>query len=133
VFELYLVKEFYQTNVINVFELYLVKEFYQTNVILGNFQSKSKSIHLFVLVFLCILASWESYLTHRQPIGLWQVGGGGSHRESSLLPIGCLGVIYDSQLHGYALFIVIMIRINLGRDSFCHHTGTSKECSPALQ
>jgi hypothetical protein len=29
------------------------------------------------------------------------VGGGGSQKESSLLPIGHLGVIYDSQLHSY--------------------------------
>ncbi len=31
-------------------------------------------------------------------------GEGGSHRESSLLPIGHLGVIYDSQLNGHVLF-----------------------------
>ncbi len=31
-------------------------------------------------------------------------GEGCSHRESSLLTIGHLGIIYDSQLHGYALF-----------------------------
>jgi hypothetical protein len=31
-------------------------------------------------------------------------GSGGSRRESFLLPIGRLGVIYDSQPHGYALF-----------------------------
>jgi hypothetical protein len=32
-------------------------------------------------------------------------GQGGSHRESSLLPIGHLGVIYASQLHSNALFL----------------------------
>jgi hypothetical protein len=32
------------------------------------------------------------------------VGEGGSHRESSLLPIGHLRVICDSQLQGYAIF-----------------------------
>jgi hypothetical protein len=31
-------------------------------------------------------------------------GGGGSHRASTLLPIGQLGVIYTSQPHSYALF-----------------------------
>jgi hypothetical protein len=36
---------------------------------------------------------------------------GGSHRESSLLSIGHLGVIYDSQLQGYTLFITIQIRV----------------------
>ncbi len=36
---------------------------------------------------------------------------GGSHRESSLLPLGHLRVIYDSQPHGYALFIAIRIRV----------------------
>jgi hypothetical protein len=52
------------------------------------------------------------YLTPRQPIGVWR-GGGGSHRESSLLSTGFLGVIYDSQPHGYThFFIAIRIRIN---------------------
>jgi hypothetical protein len=68
------------------------------------FYAKSKSFHLFVVVFLCILASWESYMTPRQAIGVRQ-GEGSCHRESSLLPIGRLGVIYDSQPQGYALFI----------------------------
>jgi hypothetical protein len=41
-------------------------------------------------------------------------GVGGSHRESSLLPISRPGVIYDSQLHGYALFfIAVRIRVNI--------------------
>jgi hypothetical protein len=30
------------------------------NVVFGGFQSKCKSLHLFVVVFLCILAGWES-------------------------------------------------------------------------
>jgi hypothetical protein len=40
-----------------------------------------------------------------------QPGGGGSHMEFSLLPIGRLGIIYDSQLNGYAFFIAIRIRV----------------------
>ncbi len=47
-------------------------------------------------------------MTPRRPIGV-QGGGGGSHRESSLLPTGRLGVIDDSS---YALFIAIRIRVN---------------------
>ncbi len=44
-------------------------------------------------------------MTPRQPIGAcW--GRRGSHREASLLPIGRLGVIYDSQPHGYSLFFI---------------------------
>jgi hypothetical protein len=50
-------------------------------------------------------------MTPRQIIGVR--GGGGLHRESALLPIGRLGVIYDSQPHGYALYIIaIRIRVN---------------------
>jgi hypothetical protein len=48
-------------------------------------------------------------MTPRQPIGVWQ-GKGSSHRESFPLPIGHLGVIYDSQPHGYTLFIAIQFR-----------------------
>jgi hypothetical protein len=51
---------------------------------------KSKSFRLFVVVFLCILARWKSCIT-------------ATHRESSMLPIGRLGVIHDSQPHGYVL------------------------------
>jgi hypothetical protein len=36
----------------------------------------------------------------------------GSHRESSLLPIGCLEVIYVSRPHDYALFTAIRISVN---------------------
>ncbi len=49
-------------------------------------------------------------MTPRRPIGV-QRGGGGSHMEFSLLPIGRLGIIYDSQLNGYAFFIAIRIRV----------------------
>jgi hypothetical protein len=46
----------------------------------------------------------------KRPIGVrW--GEGGSHRESSLVPIARLGVTYDSQPHGYALFFKIQNRI----------------------
>jgi hypothetical protein len=48
-------------------------------------------------------------MTLRQPIGALQ-GRGGSHRESSLLPIGRPGVIYNSKPYGYTLFMVIQIR-----------------------
>jgi hypothetical protein len=41
-------------------------------------------------------------MTPRPPTGVQR--GGISHRESSLLPISHLGVIYDSQPHGFALF-----------------------------
>jgi hypothetical protein len=41
-------------------------------------------------------------------------GRGGFYRESSQLPIGRLGVVYDSQPHGYALFFMdILIRVNI--------------------
>jgi hypothetical protein len=33
-------------------------------------------------------------------------GGRGLSREFSVLPIGLLGVIYDSQPHSYALFFI---------------------------
>jgi hypothetical protein len=84
----------------NVLELYLVDDFFK-KCWLAIFQSKSESFHLYVVVFLwCIPANWESkydsHATNRSA-----VAGGGSHRESSLLPIGSLSVIYDSQTHGY--------------------------------
>ncbi len=40
-------------------------------------------------------------------------GEGGSHRESSLLPIGRLGVKYDSYPHDHALFTAIWIRVKV--------------------
>jgi hypothetical protein len=61
-------------------------------------------------------------MTPRRPIGMRQKRGG-SHRESSLLPIGRLGVIYDSQPHGYALFLEIRIRGKLVRKE-------NKSCFP---
>ncbi len=67
------------------------------------FQSKIKSFHVFVVVFLCIPAGWETYMTPRRQVEVRQ-GEGGSHRESSLLSIDCLGIIYDSQLHGFAVY-----------------------------
>jgi hypothetical protein len=48
-------------------------------------------------------------MTPRRPI---EVRQGGGLRESSLLPIGRLGVIYVFQPHGYALFIAIRIMVN---------------------
>jgi hypothetical protein len=52
-------------------------------------------------------------MTPRRPTGVrW--GGGDFNRESSLLPIGHLGVIYDSKPIGYALFfIAIQISVKL--------------------
>ncbi len=67
------------------------------------FNQKVKASICLWWYFLCILAGWESYMTHRWPTGM-RHGGRGSHRETSLLPIGRLGVIYDSESHGYALF-----------------------------
>ncbi len=64
-------------------------------------QSKCKSFHLFVVVFLCILAGWKSYKHSWRTIGVQQ-GRGSSHRESYLLSTGCLGVVFDSQSHSYA-------------------------------
>jgi hypothetical protein len=88
----------------NVLEFYLGKGFCLKNAVLGDFAMKSKSCLLFVVVFVCFLAGWESYMTPRRPIGVKR-GRGGSHRESSLLPIGRLRVLQDSQPHGYALFL----------------------------
>jgi hypothetical protein len=51
-------------------------------------------------------------MTPKRPIGVRQRGRG-SHRESFLLPIRRLGVLYDSESHSYALFsIAIRIRVN---------------------
>ncbi len=50
---------------------------------------------------------YDSQVTDRRMTG----EGGGSHSESSLLPIGCLGVIYDSQSHGYALYVAIGLEL----------------------
>ncbi len=50
-------------------------------------------------------------MTPRQLFGVWP-GEGGSHREFSLLPIGHLGVICDSQPHGALFFIAIGFRVN---------------------
>ncbi len=67
------------------------------------------SFHLFVVVFFCIPASWESYMAPRQPIGV-RGGWGELSQGSSLLPIGRQGVIYDSLPHGCAFYIAIRIR-----------------------
>jgi hypothetical protein len=68
------------------------------------FQSKSKTFYLFVVVFLCISAGWELYVYDSQVANRSVAVEGGSHRESSLLPISSLGVIYESQLHAYVFF-----------------------------
>jgi hypothetical protein len=68
---------------------------------------KNKSFQLFVVVFLCIPAGWESYRTSRLTKRS-AAGGGVSDKESSLLSIGHLGVIYNSQLHGYALHRLVL-------------------------
>jgi hypothetical protein len=59
------------------------KGFHHKNVVLGDFSIKSKSIHLFVVVFLCIQTGWESYMTPRRPVGVSQ-GGVGALAGSSL-------------------------------------------------
>ncbi len=82
---------------LNVFYL----EFYLWG--LTFFVAGCKSFHLFVGVFLSIPAAWESYMAPRRSIRVSR-GEGFFHREFSLLPIGCLGVIYDSQPQGYTLF-----------------------------
>jgi hypothetical protein len=38
-----------------------------------------------------------------------------SYRESSLLPVGRLGVMYDSQRHGYVLFYIFLYSDSLKR------------------
>jgi hypothetical protein len=54
-------------------------------------------------------------MTPRRPIGVGQ-GDGGSQRKSSLLPVGRLGVIYDSQPHRFALFfIAIRVRVKINQ------------------
>jgi hypothetical protein len=68
---------------------------------------------MFVEVFLWFPASWglyESQATNRN-----EPERGGSRRESSLLPIGYLEVIYDFQLQGYGIFIAIWIRVKFER------------------
>ncbi len=82
-------------------ELYLVKGFLFKKCCFADFSIKKLKLPPVSGDVLCILADWESYLTPRRQIGVLQEEGG-SQRESSLLPIGHLGVIYDSQPHGYA-------------------------------
>jgi hypothetical protein len=59
-------------------------------------------------------------------------GGGGSHRESSLLPTGLLGVIYNSQLHGHKLFIAIRIRVKVFPQDVSDKTNTTNPFSKTL-
>ncbi len=73
---------------------YLVKGFYQKMLFQAIFQSKSKSFHLCMVVFLCLLAGWKLYMTPRR-----LTGGGLSAR---VLPASCWSP--DSQPHVYALF-----------------------------
>ncbi len=94
----------------NVFEWYHVKFLFIKKVVQGNLKKKSKNIHLLVVVFLCNTVGWESYMTPRIPVEVYR-GDGGSRRESSLLRFGRLGVIYNSQPHGYVLFVAIQIRV----------------------
>jgi hypothetical protein len=62
-------------------------------------------------------------MTPRRPIGVHR-GEGGSHRESSLLPICRLRVIYDSQPQGNAIFLAI--RISVKGESGAHLGLTQK-------
>ncbi len=48
-------------------------------------------------------------MTPRRPIEVRQ-GERESHKESSLLPFGRLGVMYDSQPHGYILFLYLSVQ-----------------------
>jgi hypothetical protein len=83
--------------------------FVQKNLVLAIFQSKYSSFHLFVVVFLCIPASWESYINPRRPKEA--ANGGGLSHGVLPAPRGRLGVIDDSQQHGNALFLAIKIRV----------------------
>ncbi len=47
----------------------------------------------------------------------------GPYGESSLLPIGSLEVICDSQPHGYALFIATRIRVKDFKGTSCRYFG----------
>jgi hypothetical protein len=76
------------------------------------FLPKSKSFHLFVVVFLCVSAGlgviYDSQATNSSTDR-----GEGSHTEPSLLRIGRLGVTYDSLRHGNTFFIAIRITVKL--------------------
>jgi hypothetical protein len=88
-----------------VSELYLVKGFIRKkkSAVLGDLSIIKSKLQPVCDGFLGIPAGWESYVTPRQPIGVrW--GGWGSHREFPQLPIGRLGVMFDSKLHSYTLF-----------------------------
>ncbi len=50
----------------NALELYLVKGFYIKIAVFGDFSIKSKTFHLFVVVFLCILAGLESNIDSQE-------------------------------------------------------------------
>jgi hypothetical protein len=70
------------------------------NAVLGDFSIKREEFSTFcgsIYVYLSRLGGiYASQATSRS------AAGGGSHREFSLLYIGRLGVIYDSQPHGSA-------------------------------
>ncbi len=60
------------------------------------------SLLLFVVDFLCIRLAGSHICLPGSQLDCGR-GRGGSHRESSQLPIVRLRVIYNSQLHGYTL------------------------------
>ncbi len=95
----------------NVLELYLVKDFYFKNSCFRRFFNLKVKASICLWWCFCEFGRLESYITPRWPKGVRR-DKGGSHRESSLLPIGHLEVICDPQLHGYALFLAIRIRVN---------------------
>jgi hypothetical protein len=84
---------------------------YIKNVVLGNFSIKSTG-----RASTCL---WICFCGFRPAGGLFESQAtnsseperGRSRRESSLLPIGYLEVIYDFQLQGYGIFIAIRIRV----------------------
>jgi hypothetical protein len=87
-------------------ELYLVKGFLYKNDVLGDFSVRKQELP--PVCWSVFMYSDDSQATNKSG-----VGGGGSQKESSLLPIGHLGVMYDFQLHNYALFYSHPDRVNV--------------------
>ncbi len=93
-----------------VLEFYLVKYFYQNikNIL---FQKKNQSFHLFWVVFQCILAGRESYMTSRRPIRVWWGKGALTGSPPCFLSVACESLITPSCAATY-FFTAIRIRVN---------------------
>jgi hypothetical protein len=75
-----------------------------------------------------VFSDWLEVIDDSQVTNRSAEGEGGSHRESSLHPIGRLGVTNDSHPHVYALFfIAIRTRVLKPKVTTIHHIIYSQE------